>query len=105
MVFSHQNWLNQKTYLTDIVPKALRKLKFLITISRHYDSYVDVAVRCSVAYRVGTKHHDSWLTLEMWPYDTFVVSDEVEGFVAVESSSFIYCINCLVSRGVRYCIC
>ena len=104
-VFSHKDWFNQKTNLINIVPEKLGDFQFPIAIGRHYDGNVDVAVRISIPLTVRAEHHDARLYIKTRCYDLFVASDESDGLVAAESSSFIHCVNCLVSSIISWQAC
>ena len=87
------------------MPKKLRDFQFAIAIGRHYDGNIDVAVRIGIAFTVRTEHHDARLHLKTRCYDLLVASDESDGLVATKSSSFIHCVNCLVSSIISWQAC
>ena len=104
-VFSHEDRLDEKTHLIDIMPEKLGDFQFPIAIGWHYDGNVDVAVRIGIAFTVRAEHHDARLNIKTRCYDLLVASDESDGFVAAESSSFIHCVNCLVSSIISWQAC
>ena len=91
--------------MIDIMPKKLGYLQFTIAICWHNDGNIDIAVRIGITLTVGAEHHDARLNLKTRCYDLFVASDESDGLVAAESSSFIHCINCLVSSIISWQAC
>ena len=48
-VFGHEDWLDEETDLVDIMPELLGNLELAVTVCRHNDSHVNVAVRIGVA--------------------------------------------------------
>ena len=95
-VFGHEDRLDEETYLVNIVPELLGNLELAVTVCRHDDSYVNVAVGIGVALRVGTEHHHLRLHVEAGTYDSLVSADEFEGLVSGKCS-FIHCCICFVS--------
>ena len=89
-VFSHEDRLDKETDLVDIMPEFLGNLELAVTVCRHYDSHVDVAVGGGVALRIGTEHHHLRLHVEARAYDSLVSADEFEGLVSGKCS-FIHC--------------
>ena len=96
-VFGYENGLDEETHLINIMPKKLGDFQFPIAIGGHNNGNVDVAVRIGITLTVRTEHHDARLYIKTRCYDLLVSSDESDGLVAAESSSFIHCVNCLVS--------
>jgi hypothetical protein len=86
--------------LIDIVPKEFGNFQFAVTIGWHNDGNVDVAVRIGIALTIRTEHHDARLHIKTRCYDLLVSSDESDGLVAAESSSFIHCVNCFMPSPV-----
>lgn len=60
-VFGYKDWLDEETNLVDVVPEKFGDFQFAVTISRHDNGNVNVAVRIGVAFTVGAEHHDLWL--------------------------------------------
>ena len=104
-VFCHEDWLDEETHLIDIMPEKLGDFQFPIAICWHDDSNVDIAVRIGITLTVGAEHHDARLHIKTRCYDLLVSSDESDGLVAAESSSFIHCVNCLVSSIISWQAC
>ena len=95
-VFGHEDWLDEETDLVDIMPELLGNLELAVTVCRHNDSHVNVAVGIGVALRVGTEHHHLRFHVEAGTYDSLVSTDEFEGLVSGKCS-FIHCCICFVS--------
>ena len=96
-VVGHQYGLDEETDLTSIMPQCLRDVKFFVSVGRHDDGYVDIAVGTGVPLGIGAEHHHARLHLKTRCNHLLIASDEPEGFVAAESSSFIHDCNCFVS--------
>ena len=96
-VFRHKDRLNEQAHFVHIAPEILGNLKLAVAISRHNDSHVDVAVGIGITLGIRAEHHYLRLSLEPRGYDSLVLSDEADGFVAAESSSFIHSVIRLVS--------
>lgn len=100
-VFGHEDWLDKETDAADIAPQAHRHFVLAVAVGGHDNGHVNVAVRIGVALAVGAEHHDARLDIKAMCYDLLVSSDESDGLVAAESSSFIHCCSCLVSSIIR----
>lgn len=90
-IVCHEDRFDEETDLSDIAPKILGDLELLISVSRHNNSYVNVTVWSGIAFGIRAIHQDSRFALETMSYDLFIVSDEVEGFVAAENSRSSEC--------------